>query len=356
MQKKKLLFFGDLAPKYLTGTSISSSLILSELDEIYKILIVEEDDNFHYGNIKHSLKFINIIKKFVLLFFKSVFNKISTFYLVFSLSLFGSIKTLFCIIIVKIASPRSKVVLHIHRGDFFNTFYTSTLKRLTTKIIFNISDLVIVLSQSQQIIFKDSFKYIEFKVLANSLNIETDTEIIDKKIIDSKKFIFISNYFKEKGIFDLLQSFKELNEMGYNLELDTYGNFPSSSIKKDILRFSSENIHIHGPINEAQKHSLLRESACLILPSWNEGQPLIILEAMANATPIIATDVGLIPEILGKDYKFLYSAGDIASLKEKIEIFLKHPKIQSIGKQLYLRYKTNYSKSEHKKTVLEIFA
>jgi glycosyltransferase involved in cell wall biosynthesis len=355
MECKKLLFFGDLAPKYLTGTSISSSIILSELKDCYEIIIVEENDSFQYKNLKYYLKLFNIIKKALKLFFISLVNKLSVFYLVFSSSTFGCIKTLLFVVSVKISSPKTKVVIHLHRGDFFETFYKRRQNRLISKIIFGLSNSVILLSDKQIFEFKRNFPNLSFRILYNSLDIEVDLLNFKKEKTIQNRFIFVSNYFREKGIIDLLKCFDELISEGYDIELDTYGALNLSTLKDEILQYRSGKIRIHESISGILKHEEIRKSKCLILPSWTEGQPLVILEAMANATPVIATNVGYISEMLGEKYEFLCSPKNKDDLKSKIITFLSKPNVNEIGNLLYNRYYKYYSKSRHSKEVLNIF-
>lgn len=355
MGDKKLLFFGDLAPKYLTGTSISSALILSELESCFKILKVEEGDSFQYKNLNYYLKFFNVISKSLKLFYISFIQKISLFYLVFSVSTFGSIKTLICILSVKIASPKTKIITHIHRGDFFDQFYKKKINRLISKYIFKFCHTVIVLSDKQVEEFSKNIPDISIRSLENSLDLEPEYADCVKEKQNRSKFIYISNYFKEKGIIDLLECFTELIAKGYDVELDTYGAYSSSSLKNEIQKYNSDKIRIHETISGDQKHLEIRKSACLLLPSWNEGQPLVILEAMANATPVIATNVGLIPEMLGEDYEFMYSPKNKEDLESKIIAFLSRQNLDEPGESLFKRYQQNYSKSKHRKKVLEIF-
>lgn len=352
---KKLLFIGDLAPKYLTGTSISSSLILSELKPFYRLLIVEEDDSFQYKSFGYYLKVLNVSKKMVILFGRSLFNKISIFYLVFSCSGFGSIKSLLYILTVKLASPRAKVIIHIHRGDFFSSFFKRKRNQLVARMAFSFSTKVVLLSHEQCLEFSTMFPTRTFAVLKNTIEYEpvvTDFSILKRP---RNKFVFVSNYFKEKGIIDLLQCFTELNKLGYDIELDTYGALNLSPIKTEILSFQSDKIRIHDSISGSEKRSLLRNSGCLVLPSWSEGQPLVILEAMANALPVIVSDVGYVAEMVGKDYQFLYKSRDVESLKLKIIEFLSLDKIKDIGQRLNTRYHSFYGKAKHKSNTVNIF-
>jgi glycosyltransferase involved in cell wall biosynthesis len=355
MIKKSLLFFGDLAPKYLTGTSISSSIILNELQEFYRIQIIEENDNFKYKSFYYYIKYFNILGKCLKLIRYSIKEKFDVFYLVFSVSGFGCLKTLICILSVKLFSPKTQVIIHIHRGDFFTTFYRKYFREIISKVIFKLAGVVILLSKNQLEIFKSFFPRTTFKVLENTIYLERKGFIGNLKKSHKNKFIFISNYFEEKGILDLLSCFEEMIIDGYDIEIDTYGAFSSNELKRRILSYSSNRIRIHESVDGSHKFDIIRNCNCLVLPSWNEGQPLVLLEAMANATPVIATNVGLIPEMLGENYEYLISPRNKQELKEKILTFIKSKNTDQVGEFLYKRYNEFFSNKIHYNKVLEIF-
>ncbi|WP_209332786.1 glycosyltransferase family 4 protein [Lunatimonas salinarum] len=355
MKNRKLLFLGDLPPKYLTGTSNSSYLILESIKDECQITVVEEDDSFNYSNFKYYLKIFNVINKCIKLFSISVYSRFDIFYLVFSASTFGSIKTLFYLISVKIVSPKTKIFIHIHRGDFFNMFFIKTSNRIIWNIILKLSNTVILLSKTQLEEFSKKFPKTKFVVLENSLILEPKSFKFEYREKYTSNFIFISNYFKEKGILDLLEVFNELVDEGYNVELDSYGSYSSDFLKNQILNLGSKSIRIHDAITNENKYKVIRNSIGLILPSWNEGQPLVLLEAMANGTPVIATKVGLIPEMLGYDYPYLVSPKDKKELKEVIISFISDKNKQLIAENLFVRYKQFYSQALHREKVQGIF-
>ena len=93
----------------------------------------------------------------------------------------------------------------------------------------------------------------------------------------------------------------------------------------------------------------------MILPSWNEGQPTIILEAMMMGTIILTTKVGLIGELLGDDYPFYFEPRDVASLRECISRFIEYKKKEELSNELKKIYFDNYSKKIHKEKLLKVF-
>ena len=73
------------------------------------------------------------------------------------------------------------------------------------------------------------------------------------------------------------------------------------------------------------------------MPSYNEGLPIAILEAMSYSHPIISTPVGGIPEVV-KDHQngILVEPGNLEQIKEALLFFIEHPEvIRSYGKKSY---------------------
>ena len=59
-------------------------------------------------------------------------------------------------------------------------------------------------------------------------------------------------------------------------------------------------VHFKGVIPYTEIANYMKACDLLVLPSWAEGLPNVVMEAMATGLPVVATDVGGIPEILGK--------------------------------------------------------
>jgi glycosyltransferase involved in cell wall biosynthesis len=347
---RRILFFGELPPKNIQGIAYSNYVNLKMLGSTFIIDTVEEDNGLISHEKMSAAKIFRLIMKISEVAVRSIRRKYTYLYLTYSLSVFGAIKTL-SIIAVHCLFSRSKVILHIHRGDFFSRFYASRFNRFITKIVFALTSKIIVLSNNQKLKFEQCF-HTKFWVLSNTAEIELEPIIYNRT---RKDFIYISNYLLDKGILDLLEVFSKLVLQIKNITLTTYGEFSDAKLKEKILSFQSEKIFIKGPITGIDKFSLIAKSDCLILPSWNEGQPVVILEAMSVGTPVIASDTGLVSEIFGADYPYLTQPGSRKSLEDKIFMYLREKDSSDISKKLKDIYDKNFSHMKHKADLSEIF-
>ena len=257
----------------------------------------------------------------------------------------GSLKTLLSILSYSL-SGKDRVVLHIHRGDFDIFYNKNILNKFISKIIFKITDKLVVLSDNQKKEFSKYFARKNIFVLENSLIKEYK---YNKAEIKENKFIYISNYMKEKGIYELFEAFKNYDDK----YLECFGGFVNNEV--EIRSYNSKNIKINGFVTGEEKFNKINESDALIFPSWNEGQPTIILESMMMGTIVLTTKVGLIGEILGDEYPFYFEFKNINSLQNSINKFVNYEKKEELSQKIKSIYWEKYSKKVHANKLLKIF-
>jgi glycosyltransferase involved in cell wall biosynthesis len=93
---------------------------------------------------------------------------------------------------------------------------------------------------------------------------------------------------------------------------------------RDAVRFT-------GPLPEADLVTLLQTAAVVAIPSLYEGFSLPAVEAMACATPLVTTDAGALPEVVGSTAGVQVKAGDVEQLTAALQLVLDSP---SLGEQL----------------------
>lgn len=140
---------------------------------------------------------------------------------------------------------------------------------------------------------------------------------------NTTQLLFVGEITKAKGVHILLQAAKLLSQQGHHLCLTFVGIGPEISVLQE-QKIPRIEINIKGWVQQgAEFDTLFRNADALVLPSVTEGVPRVIIEAMVRATPIIATKVGEIPEILGNGRRgWLANVNDTESLAFSIKEFL----------------------------------
>lgn len=140
-----------------------------------------------------------------------------------------------------------------------------------------------------------------------------------------RQLLCIGRLCEQKGQLLLLKSLKEVLASGENIKLILAGdgemrNAVESYINNNNLK---SNVEITGWISSKQVKQLLNDSDAMILPSFAEGLPVAIMEAMAIGTPVLTTYIAGIPELIhSNENGILFPAGDIDSTKNAILDFL----------------------------------
>ncbi len=157
--------------------------------------------------------------------------------------------------------------------------------------------------------------------------IYVDLDIFKPMDLEKKyNLIFIGRLAKNKGLNLLINAFKILHSTYYllNSKLLIVGGGPlKDSLKSKIKSLKLENnIIFYGWAKDSQEIAkLLNQSKILVMPSYNEGGPRVIIEAMACGIPILATSVGIVADIM-KDGQFGrlidWNPKDIAEKAESI--------------------------------------
>jgi glycosyltransferase involved in cell wall biosynthesis len=166
-------------------------------------------------------------------------------------------------------------------------------------------------------------------------------------------YLFVGRLSKEKGIHVLLQPF--LQETG--LRLVIAGDGPEKEYVLDAIK-NAPGISYVGLQDKKAVLQLMQKCKALLFPSiWYEGQPLSILEAFSTGTPVIASRLGVMTELIEDGINgYHFAAGDAADLKRCIGQFEQN----ITGRQAFYEnarqsYLTRYSPGIHYDAVINIY-
>ncbi len=117
-------------------------------------------------------------------------------------------------------------------------------------------------------------------------------EGMPQRISRNNKILYIGRIDLDKG-FDIL--FDALRKIDFPLSIDICGRGDEATIKK--MATDLHEVTIHGFTPDEKLNKLREQADFIILPSKHEGYPLTLIEAMGYYKPVIASDVGSIPEV-----------------------------------------------------------
>ncbi|MBP3321087.1 MAG: glycosyltransferase family 4 protein [Clostridia bacterium] len=113
-----------------------------------------------------------------------------------------------------------------------------------------------------------------------------------------KEIVFLGWVVKTKGIEELLGAWEELSVRFPEHTLRIVGPYDGAYLEELKNRFSCKNLIFEGEKSHDEALGILASAELFVLPSYTEGFPNAVLEAMALEVPVVGTDVGAIPDML----------------------------------------------------------
>jgi len=354
IKKKNMLFFGELPDTVAHGVSISNKININALRCYFKVFCIQELSLFGVSRRKYFfLKIIEMLRLPCKVFlFRKV--KLNVFYFTLSLSAFGSVKNLFLLLIVSVFVRCDKFIAHIHRGDLEVLYCQSYLVRFIVRRIFNMLDSIIVSSESQVEFIVKNFD-VQVVVLKNTIEYSTTPPPLTKSDNKHVRFLFFSNFIKEKGIFELFEAFSLLNKEFSNVTLSICGKPKTLKTLNLIKSNMPRNTSIIKPSYGDDKYKLFDKHDVFVLPSWSEGQPLSIIEAMYRGLAVVVTDVGGVLEMLPENYPAIAKPRNVSDLYLKMRQLMLFSTRKQLGEILREKFNDDFSKEKHSFQLIKIF-
>lgn len=219
-----------------------------------------------------------------------------------------------------------KVIFHVHGGGFvdFYTKRTTKFGRFLIRYILKKACLVIVLSDNWTRLIGDVMGLRNLTTLHNPIQDKQYFGIRNEPT--ENRLLFLGLIKEEKGIYDILTAMSNLKrkyEITVFLDVCGVGEVEKLNLMAERLSLS-DHVVLHGWIPQDEVRCLLARTKILLLPSYIEGLPMSILEAMAAGVPVIASNVGGIPNLITDgDTGFLIQPGDVDLLSERIRYLLE---------------------------------
>ena len=164
-------------------------------------------------------------------------------------------------------------------------------------------------------------------ILASSLDIRESQicikpnairQIVNTNVtMRTKDFVFIGRLTEEKGLHIILEAFSKSN-----FTIKIFGTGPLENVVREFAN-KHRNIIYQGFQNKETIYKELAIAQALIVPSiWFEGMPMTVIESFSLGTPVIASDIGILKEMIVEKYNgSKFEANNYKSLIEKLTIW-----------------------------------
>lgn len=217
-------------------------------------------------------------------------------------------------------------IVHVHGGGF-SRFYEQECGRAGRRLIRSTlahAALVIALSEEWRERLLKISPAARVEVLHNAVPIP-DSDRPQPSAERDRTLLFLGHLLPEKGVYELVKAFAHLAERFPDLKLVLGGVGQSAALRELANQLGvGDRVGFPGWLGPEGKSAALAASTIFLLPSYHEGMPMALLEAMSWGLPVIATPVGGIPQIVTHEVNgLLIPPADVAALTAAIERLLQ---------------------------------
>lgn len=216
-----------------------------------------------------------------------------------------------------------KTITHMHAGNMMLWYSTLTAPlKAVVRFFLNASDSFVVLGRLWKDALSDLVPDEKIVVIYNGVRIGIADHLSSNKVI----FLYLGVLKKQKGLSELLDAVAQLREQfACRAQLLIAGTVFDFDIEREIASRGIENVVQYvGWVGPDERDDLFKKANVSVLPSYYEGLPMSVLEAMAAGLPCIATPVGAIPEVIVSDLNgILVQPKNVYQLKDAMLRFIE---------------------------------
>lgn len=248
-----------------------------------------------------------------------------------------------------------RIMITIHVGSI-HTVYNRIgwFKEKSIRLLNKYVDKVIFLSKVMSRDFIEAGLDEKRTVLLYNFYRFIPTEFVPSEEKEPLQLLYVGAIHREKGIMELLRALSEMANLNYHLNV--CGKLTDNSIKNEVEQMKQLlgcKVSFLGYVTGEAKTRLFHDSDMLILPSYHEGLPLVIMEALGAGCAIMSTPVGSIPEILQDENCLWVDIASVESIKNQLKSLTENKltAMKIANKELGQAF----TFQEHVKTLAEIY-
>lgn len=256
---------------------------------------------------------------------------------------------------------RKKTVIHIHSAKFDSWYNNaSQIKKWLIRFLLNRVDIIVVEGGIWKTFFKQIVPESKLVIIPNCVHLSNFKKTKKSKRENKITVLFPGSLCERKGVFDILKAIPLVIKEEKNIKF-IFGGCSSNEEEIKILEIiKSQHLENYtafiGEYTDKNKAEIYGSADIFILPSYAEGLPISMLDAMASGLPIISTRVAAIPEVIDDRVNgFLIEPGDYKALAERILILTKDRNLRKkMGKNNIEKIRKNYDFSSMVKNFDEL--
>ena len=215
---------------------------------------------------------------------------------------------------------KKKIILHLHVGNQIEDYKNSNLFHYCIKH----SDQIILLSKSWKDIFDNLFSQYNKKTdyLYNAC---TTVKAIEYKQ-HNKTIAYAAHMNTNKAYDILLKAFAQIKDSYPDWKLIMMGDGEVEKAKKMAQELNiNDQVIFTGYITGKEKETYFQKASIFCMCSYQEGFPMVVLEAWSYGIPVITTPVGGLPDVIeeGKN-AITFNFGDYQELAKKLELLINN--------------------------------
>lgn len=288
------------------------------------------------------------------------------------------------VVIFSAAIWRRPIVAHLHGGNFhtFVEYSTWWMRRIISLTMPRITRLILLGDRVRRTVSR-AIPDNRVRVVHNGINAD---QLVNGKSFDSLwqerrhasegiRVVHLGLLSNAKGIGDVLAAIPAVLAAGpttqfvfageiiaseRNITRDEQGHIIESGNLHEridaVLRAHSANVSYRGVVRGQEKGELLTQADVFIMPSYSEGMPFALLEAMAFGLPIVSTAVGAIPDILrDPEHAAFVPVGEASVLADRVLALIRDARARRVmGQANYGYVRRSLSQNQMVKDIADV--
>ncbi len=342
MKKPKLLIVGAFAflnndPKKreIYGGVLKSTQILMEshIQEKYKIIPIDSSQ-ISIPPPGLLIRFFYSLKRILIIITKLIKDKPHAA-LIFSADGLSAIEKGFMVVLCRVFG--CKTMIFPRAGNLIHQLHKSSFMFVLIRFLYSHASFFLCQGNKWKEFALKEFGFKESRVIVIN-NWTATAELIDignKRSYeneDTAKVLFLGWLEEFKGIFELLDASKALLSMGIDFHLSLAGRGKAEKLAKKFVKDNgmSDKVTFLGWVEKDSLGELLKKNNIFVLPSYSEGFPNAMIEAMASGLTVVVSSVGMVPDYLKNEQEaLLVKPKDRESLEKALKKVITNTELRN---------------------------